>query len=65
MGSNEESFARWFLSYFLTTEHFKNMVTMVLVLTYCALMITGRDLNNEFSLLVGMVLGAYFKKSAG
>ena len=58
----EKTFIRWLAGHLLTTEQFKNVVTMCLVLTYCALVIQGEEPNNEFALLVGMVLGFYFKK---
>lgn len=53
---------KWLISEVLKTEHFKNVITMVLVMTYCWMMVEGMKPNNEFALLVGMVLGFYFKK---
>ena len=53
---------RWLVSEILKTERFKNTITMVLVLTYCWMTIQDVKPSNEFALLVGMVLGFYFKK---
>ena len=53
---------RWLVSEILKTERFKNAITMVLVLTYCWMTIKDVKPSNEFALLVGMVLGFYFKK---
>ena len=53
---------RWLVSEILKTEHFKNGITMLLVVTYCWMTVKGVKPNNEFALLVGMVLGFYFKK---
>ncbi len=60
--SENVSTLRWFIGEFLKTEHFKNGITMILVLTYCWMMANALTTSNEFSLLVGMVLGFYFKK---
>ncbi len=53
---------KWFVTEILKTEHFKNGITIILVLTYCWMIINNIKPNNEFALLVGMVLGFYFKK---
>ena len=47
----------------LKTEHFKNTVTLILTMTYCYLMVAQVKPDSQFSLLVGMVLGFYFKSS--
>lgn len=62
MGEEKISTLRWFIGEFLKTEHFKNSITLILVMTYCWMMVNTLVTSNEFSLLVGMVLGFYFKK---
>lgn len=57
-------FARWFLTYFLTTEHFKNSITVMIVSVYCYLKLAQIPTGSEYDLLVGMVLGFYFKKDS-
>lgn len=59
--SSHVSYLRWATGQILTTEFFKNTVTLLLVATYCLLMVLGRTPDSQFSLLVGMVLGFYFK----
>jgi len=60
-----ESRGQWFVNNILTTEHFKNTITLILTLTYCWMMTHQHQPSNEFSLLVGMVLGFYFKRGEG
>lgn len=58
----QEPFFRWLLSKVLTTEFFKNTITLMLVGVYCTLMIMGRTPESQFGILIGMILGNYFKK---
>lgn len=60
--NRNQSFMRWFMGEMLTTEHFKNTITLILVLTYCGMAFNGIKMSSEFSMLVGMALGFYFKK---
>ena len=53
---------RWLLGEMLTTTFFKNTITLQIVLTYCYLVATGATPDSQFGLMVGMVLGFYFKK---
>ena len=61
MDLEKRSTFAWFLGEFLKTEHFKNTITLILVATYCWLMVAEVKPDSQFSLLVGMVLGFYFK----
>ncbi len=55
-------FVRWLASYVLTVDFFKNTITLMVVSVYCFMMLMGRAPTAEFGLLVGMLLGFYFKK---
>lgn len=61
---SDQPFLRWLAGHLLTTEQFKNTVTITLVTTYCYMAVTGVEVSSEFSMLVGMVLGFYFKKDS-
>ncbi len=58
----QPSTTRWVFKEILRTEHFKNTITLILVLTYCWMMLQGIEPDSQFALLVGMVLGFYFKQ---
>lgn len=62
MAEEQQSFARWLVSYFVTTEHFKNTAALMMISTYCIMMITGRPIPNEFYILIGVILSFYFKR---
>lgn len=57
------SYMRWVTAHVLTSEFFKNTITLLLVVAYIILLFLGREPNSQFSLLVAMVLGFYFKKA--
>ena len=56
-----EPFVRWFLNNFLTTDHFRNAITMTLVMVYAVQVVRGAPIDDHFFMLLGLVLGAYFK----
>ena len=59
----ELSFARWMISYFVTTEHFMNTIALTLVVTYCAMVLQSIKVDSQtFSLLI-LVLSFYFKRA--
>ena len=60
--AEKRSTLRWIAGEILKTEHFKNTITLILVATYCWMMVRSIPTTSEFALLVGMVLGFYFKK---
>lgn len=63
MEDQEQSFPRWLISYFVTTEHFMNSIAIALVATYCAIILLGREVDSQtFSLLI-LVLSFYFKRA--
>lgn len=64
MPDRRQSYLRWLTGEVLTTEFFKNTITLQIVMTYCYLMMTGRTVDSQFGLLVGMILGFYYKKDA-
>ena len=53
---------RWILDKFITSEHFKNTIALMVSGVYCYLICTNSNINSEFHLLAGIVLGSYFKK---
>lgn len=56
------SYLRWVTAYILTTEFFKNTITIQLVSVYCVMVFMGSAPDSQFALLVAMTLGFYFKK---
>ena len=58
----KKSTFRWFLETFIRTEHFKNTITLIIVLSYLYMKVNTIKTGSEFDLLVGMILGNYFKK---
>lgn len=61
-GTPGQSFLRWICSQILSTSFFKNTITLMIVCVYCILMVMGRTPDSQFGLLVGMILGFYFKR---
>ena len=61
----DRPFFRWLVSYLLTVEFFKTVLTMMVVSVYCYLTLQGEAPSSEFGLMVGMLLGFYFKASKG
>jgi hypothetical protein len=61
-GNTPKPFHYWLAEQILSTDFFKNTITLMLVAAYCALLFLGREIDSQFALLVGMVLGFYFKQ---
>jgi hypothetical protein len=60
--SRQAPFFRWLAAHMLTVEQFKNVITLMLVLTYCYLALSEVKVSNEFSMMVIMALTFYFKR---
>lgn len=60
---NQSTF-RWLLEKFIKTEQFKNTITLIVVLAYLYMKLNVVATGSEFDLLVGMILGNYFKKGS-
>ena len=68
--TNGRGFARWFIATQATqakTEiwqsFFKDFIAMVLVCVYATMILASIDIPPGFDLLLGMVLGFYFKSN--
>jgi len=58
----DDPFVRWFLQFILKTEHFMNMIALLVVSTFMYMIVKERGVTDSFYLLVGSVIGYYFTK---